>query len=252
MSPGRWLRFVVMLATAVLASLLMPSSAGVAGEHAASWSAVDASGHDAPLDHLSSPDATPATGGSGDAALGVVAWAYQSVELEHTCEYRCDFARPPPVEVGFRSENASDHNRLTAHHPGRLHRALLSVEARAVAPNTSGDTLYRGLHPGENPRAGLSARNPNASITPSQHVFGTRDSQWISTTKSPDVARDKFGENGWVAIDRSQVTGPTVDGSAGVPAHVPGHNCMFCNSARADQEVLIQGAPPGAVTRMDN
>ena len=68
--------------------------------------------------------------------------------------------------------------------------------------------------------------------------------------KDPAVAAEIFGEQGWVAIDASRVTGPVVDVSRGVPAHVPGHNCMFCNSARAHQEVLIQGAPPGAVTRM--
>lgn len=132
---------------------------------------------------------------------------------------------------------------------GHLYDSVRSLEA----PSGGGSgTLYRGLADGEDPALGLVARNPDANITPSQHVFGTRDSQWISTTRDPAVAAEIYGEHGWVAIDASRVTGPVVDVSGGVPAHVPGHNCMFCNAARAHQEVLIQGAPPGAVTRMIN
>lgn len=143
------------------------------------------------------------------------------------------------VQTSLDTDVASPYGIGTALRP-QAPAHLYDFPAFFVAPRGGGNgTLYRGLADGEDPALGLVARNPDANITPSQHVFGTRDSQWISTTRDPAVAAETYGEHGWVAIDASRVTGPVVDVSGGVPAHVPGHNCMFCNAARAHQEVLI-------------
>jgi hypothetical protein len=58
--------------------------------------------------------------------------------------------------------------------------------------------VYRGLAAGENPAAGLVARAPEAANSVASHVAGARSSQWISTTRSLDIAIGKFGKNGVV------------------------------------------------------
>lgn len=139
MSFGRRLRLVVMLTSGVLATVLMAPSTSAAWEHAPSWSATDDIGYDAGQDQVSSPDSSRAAACSGDAAVGLVARTDQSVEVEHSYDYRSDFARPPPVEVGTRSAGASAHLvQSTSHHFGPIHRALLSVEVPASAPSRAG------------------------------------------------------------------------------------------------------------------
>lgn len=76
------------------------------------------------------------------------------------------------------------------------------------------------------------------------HIAGKRQSQWISTTKDPNVAFNKYGEHGMAAIDLSKVKNMTVDYSNGIPG-MPG---MLSNWARADSEVLIlNSVPPEAI-----
>ncbi|HNI71298.1 MAG TPA: hypothetical protein PLO27_08250, partial [Marmoricola sp.] len=99
----------------------------------------------------------------------------------------------------------------------------------------------RQLADGEDAANGLVARNPNAGNSPVSHVAGQRDSQWISTTRDPAVAAEKYGSNGVAVIDLEKVPGQFVDLTAGLPGHQP---CMICNWAIKDQEVLIQGGIP--------
>ena len=61
------------------------------------------------------------------------------------------------------------------------------------------------------------ARSPGASNSPASHVAGKQDTQWISTTRDPAVAADKYGEHGVLAIDLSKVQTEVVDLSGGVP-----------------------------------
>lgn len=80
------------------------------------------------------------------------------------------------------------------------------------------NTVYRALADGEAIADGLSARNPNASVSELSHVAGKKDSQWISTTKDLSVAIEKYDSgNGGVAIDLSLVDSPISDISAGIP-----------------------------------
>jgi uncharacterized protein RhaS with RHS repeats len=107
--------------------------------------------------------------------------------------------------------------------------------------------VYRGLAPADNTAVGLVARAPGAGNTPISHVAGQRTSQWISTTKSPEIADQVFGQYGVVSIDLSKVTTEVVDVSNGFPG-MPG---MLSNWARKFQEVLIKDqVPPEAITRI--
>jgi hypothetical protein len=56
--------------------------------------------------------------------------------------------------------------------------------------------VYRGLAAADNTAVGLVARAPGAGNTPISHVAGQRASQWISTTKSPEIAEQLFGQHG--------------------------------------------------------
>lgn len=105
--------------------------------------------------------------------------------------------------------------------------------------------VFRALSKDDDPSKGLTARNPDASATPAQHVNGKRDSQFISTTKDEATAREKFNSgNGVVEIDLNKVEGNVVDVSDGVPNGSQKVN----NFARKDQEVLIEGrVPPEAI-----
>jgi hypothetical protein len=86
------------------------------------------------------------------------------------------------------------------------------------------------------------ARAPGAGNSVASHVAGQRASQWISTTKSLEVAQSRFGQHGVVAIDLSKVPGTVVDVSGGIPGLAP--NTMLSRWAAKMQEVLIQNAVP--------
>jgi RHS repeat-associated protein len=114
-----------------------------------------------------------------------------------------------------------------------------------------GNFVYRGLAEGEDAPCefGLTARDPQATNDPLSHVAGRQRSQWISTTKSLDVAQTRYGRHGVVRIDLSRVPGRVVDLSNGIPG-VPRHY-MLSRWAAKQQEVLIQGrVPPGAISRV--
>ena len=105
-----------------------------------------------------------------------------------------------------------------------------------------GNYVYRGLAEGEEIGGGLSARCPNAGNSPMSHVAGKKDSQWISTTKSKDIAINRFGKHGVVQIDLSKVSSEIIDISNGQPF---GQNARMLNSwAKNAQEVLIQNSVP--------
>ena len=120
-----------------------------------------------------------------------------------------------------------------------------------MAPGASAARIvYRGLAAGENPVAGIVARAPEATNSVVSHVAGERASQWISTTRSLEVATSRYGQNGVVAIDLSKVGEQTVvDLTRGIPG-LP-RNSMLSNWAIKDQEVLIRGRIPAeAITRI--
>ncbi|MFI8853244.1 putative T7SS-secreted protein [Streptomyces sp. NPDC053499] len=114
--------------------------------------------------------------------------------------------------------------------------------APGSCPPTDEDAMpgivFRKLAPDEDPALGLTARAPDVDITdvePHNHVAGRRESPWISTTKLPSVAFDKYsGSNGVVAIDLSKVPGTIADISGGLPG-----KGRFHYYAMRDQEVLI-------------
>jgi RHS repeat-associated protein len=102
--------------------------------------------------------------------------------------------------------------------------------------------VYRGLAAGEDAAAGLVARAPNATNSAASHVAGARASQWISTTRSLEIATSRFGENGVIAIDLSLVGSEVMDLTAGIPGI--GRNTMLSRWAINAQEILIQGSVP--------
>jgi hypothetical protein len=111
-----------------------------------------------------------------------------------------------------------------------------------------GDNIvYRGLAEGDDPAAGLTARNPAAGNDIASHVAGKRDSQWISATKDLAIAQERFGKNGVVAIDLSMVSSPIADLSRGIPGM--NSNYMLSRWARRNQEVVIQGRVPADAVR---
>ncbi|NDZ77727.1 hypothetical protein G3I19_04135 [Streptomyces sp. SID10853] len=105
--------------------------------------------------------------------------------------------------------------------------------------------VFRSLAKGEEPALGLTARQPDAvDVSPLSHVAGKKLTPWISTTKLPSAAFEKYnGGFGVVAIDLSKITGRVEDVSAGFPG-----KGRFDLYARKDQEVLIhQHVPPEAI-----
>ncbi len=102
----------------------------------------------------------------------------------------------------------------------------------------AGNYVYRALRKGEDPTKGLFARNPTANTTPASHINGKKDSQWISTTKDPNVAMKKYNKegNGVVRVDLNKVETEVLDVSDGVPNGWD----KVDNFARQDQEVLIE------------
>ncbi|NUW41369.1 RHS repeat-associated core domain-containing protein [Nonomuraea rhodomycinica] len=100
--------------------------------------------------------------------------------------------------------------------------------------------VWRALAPGEDPALGLTARDPSAVVDPLSHVAGKRRSPWISTSKLPSVAFDKYNQgHGVVAIDLSKIPGAIADVSSGFPGK--GRVDAY---AKKDQEVLIHGYVP--------
>lgn len=85
--------------------------------------------------------------------------------------------------------------------------AMAAWVARTALVARGAATVYRGLAAGENAAAGLVARAPEAGNSIVSHVAGQWASQWISSTKSLEVATSRFGQNGVVAIDLSKVGG---------------------------------------------
>jgi RHS repeat-associated protein len=109
--------------------------------------------------------------------------------------------------------------------------------------------VYRGLAAGEDPAVGLFARAPGAGNSVASHVGGKQATEWISTTKSLEVATSRFGQNGVVAIDLNKVTNKVVDLSKGIPGLNP--NWMLPKWAIKTQEVLIQNSvPANAITKI--
>jgi hypothetical protein len=126
--------------------------------------------------------------------------------------------------------------------------ALGAADGMAV-PVAAGPIVYRGLAAGEDPAAGLVARAPGAGNSVASHIAGKRASQWISTTKSLDVALSKYGQNGVVAIDLSKIATPFVDVSGGIPGY--SQSIMISRWATNAQEVLILNeVPASAITRL--
>jgi RHS repeat-associated protein len=126
--------------------------------------------------------------------------------------------------------------------PGPVDDLALAAGAAGYTTRQAGNIVYRGIAAGENPAAGLMARAPGAGNSVASHVAGQRASQWISTTKSLEVAQSRFGQHGVVAIDLSKVPGTVVDVSGGIPGLAP--NTMLSRWAAKMQEVLIQNAVP--------
>jgi RHS repeat-associated protein len=119
-----------------------------------------------------------------------------------------------------------------------------TVEEIDPCPSGVSGNVYRGLARNDEPDKGLSARAPGAGNSPISHVAGKVQSQWISTTKSLEVAVSRFGKHGVVEIDLSKVTSEIIDLSAGIPG-MPG---MISNWAKAAEEVLIRDfIPPAAI-----
>ncbi|MFC5286202.1 RHS repeat-associated core domain-containing protein [Actinokineospora guangxiensis] len=101
--------------------------------------------------------------------------------------------------------------------------------------------VWRSLARGEDPAVGLRARDVSAdSVSPLSHVAGAKRTPWVSTSKLPSVAFDKYnGGHGVVAIDLSRVVGTVEDVSSGFPGK--GRIDAY---AKRDQEVLIFGEVP--------
>lgn len=161
--------------------------------------------------------------------------------------YSYDSSRQLPVarvSHVVRSEVAGGEADARRRPPSTAQLLTVVSGVAAEAGGAGSNIVYRGLAEGEDVAAGLMARAPGASVSPMSHVAGKGASPWISTSKSLDVASNKYGKFGVVGIDLSKVSGEVVDVSGGFPG-VPG---MLSNWARLDQEVLIRDfVPPGAI-----
>ena len=115
----------------------------------------------------------------------------------------------------------------------------------------SGNFVYRGLSAADiksiEAGQGINARDPGANNSAISHVAGQKQSRWISTTKSEEIAKQKYGENGYIKIDLNKVSSDKVDISKGFPAQP---RSRFSNYAKKDQEVLIENhIPQGAIIK---
>ncbi len=124
----------------------------------------------------------------------------------------------------------------------RAAEAVALAEEGVAGARATPNIVYRGLAAGEDAAAGLAARAPDAGNSVASHVAGARASQWISTTRSLDVAKARFGANGVVAIDLGKVGSQVVDLTKGIPGL--GRNTMLSRWAINAREVLIQGSIP--------
>jgi len=116
-------------------------------------------------------------------------------------------------------------------------------------PPTDDDAIdgivWRALGEGEDPAIGLTARAPwQTDVSPLSHVAGKRLTPWISTSKLPSVAFEKYnGGHGVVAIDLSRIASRVEDVSGGILG-----GGRFSKYAQRDQEVLIhQFIPPDSI-----
>lgn len=115
-----------------------------------------------------------------------------------------------------------------------------------AGPDPDGNIVYRALAENEDPATGLTARDPgNAGVSPLSHVAGKKMTPWISTSKNPSIAFDKYNQgNGVVAIDLRRMPYRYVDISSGPFPSSRRHSSY----ARKDSEVLIwQNVPAEAI-----
>ena len=130
---------------------------------------------------------------------------------------------------------------------GFLITASVGSPELSVAEDGTANIVYRGLAATDNPAAGLVARAPNATNTVASHVAGKIESQWISTTRSLEVATSRYGMNGVVAVDLSKVSSRVVDLSGGISGM--SSTSMLSRWAVKSKEVLIQRAIPAEAIR---
>lgn len=79
-----------------------------------------------------------------------------------------------------------------------------------------GNFVYRNLNDTDDPSKGLTAKNPHADYLPDGHVDNgskpTHRSQYISTTRSTEVATDpKHFRGRLVMIDLNKIQGSAID-----------------------------------------
>ena len=160
------------------------------------------------------------------------------------------------ADVARAADKAVDAARAADKAADATRAADKAVDA-ARAADTAGDAaksknvVYRSLAEGEADKlaGGLTARNPAATNSPASHVAGKRDTQWISTSRSPDLPHPDWGKHGLVEIDLDRVANEIVDLTKGIPGLSP--NSMLSRWARNAQEVLIRhSVPPEAIRRI--
>jgi uncharacterized protein RhaS with RHS repeats len=162
---------------------------------------------------------------------------------------------PAPANQGWHGEQANSLNEALQLGAGAgtggvlkgglgILGSVFKTEARVAA--ASENFVYRGLAKGENAAEGLTARSPGAGNSEISHVAGKQQTQWISTTKSLEIATEKYGQNGVVRIDLNKVGSQVSDVSGGFP-----QGGRMSNWAKRDQEVLIQDSIPAhAITEI--
>lgn len=133
---------------------------------------------------------------------------------------------------------------------------LNSLAETMKQPQEEGITVYRALRADEDPEFGIYAKSPSAIKSPGYHVrYGGRArTQWISTTKSYEIAVARFAKGDAsrvVAIDLDKVLSNVIDVSYGqFPGNDPYDNQVTRSYAISAQEVLIEGyIPPEAIWR---
>ncbi|MFJ5226154.1 polymorphic toxin-type HINT domain-containing protein [Streptomyces sp. NPDC088400] len=118
--------------------------------------------------------------------------------------------------------------------------------SRPDGPDPDGNIVYRALAENDDPAMGLTARDPgNAGVSPLSHVAGKKMTPWISTTKNPSIAFDKYNQgHGVVAMDLRRMPYNSVDISSGPFPSSRRHSAY----ARKDSEVLVwQNIPAEAI-----
>jgi RHS repeat-associated protein len=135
------------------------------------------------------------------------------------------------------------------HHHGYVDNPLTGTDPLGLSPSGR-NVVYRNLRPDEDPANGLTAKNPNATYTPAGHIVnGSRPgwaSQYISTTRSLDVAMDpKWATGRVVAIDLDRYPGTVIDLSTAAGRQAWGVTGITAGRfANASQEVLLVGHVP--------